>query len=196
MPSAFVGKLDQARLVEVGDVRVAQASNAAEFDAAIATLIADRRNPARCVNDFRSACHQLVSKSRQARKLIVGLDPVGGDVLAFDPAELAHLVEEGFDGDGRFGPGGGREHIDAAHVARLRRHPRHVAAEAGAEREHEKSSLVHSISSSAHTGHAAACGRAASAMFENYPFACSPASFRAPSRRCNTGPRGTTQIAL
>src|SRR5437879_3148404 len=82
---------------------------------------------------------------------IVGIRAVVGDGLPFDPAELAHFVEEWLKGDLLLRACAGREHADAPHVRSRRLRPKRDCASrrtdgnGGA----EKVAPVHWITSSA-----------------------------------------------
>ena len=77
--------------------------------------------------------------------LIVGHGPVVDDVLSFDPAECAHLVEEGLEDDLLLGARAGHEHAHAAQDGWPALRPQRwgVGREAGTDRDTKSVAPVH-----------------------------------------------------
>ncbi len=79
----------------------------------VAWLRGHCRHHRRRIDQLRLARHQFGRKPGQVLMTIVGIGAVVGNGLPFDPAELAHFVEEGFERDLLLRARAGREHTDA-----------------------------------------------------------------------------------
>ena len=103
----------------------------------------------RRIDQFWLARHQFGREPGQPLVLVVGIHTVVGDVLPFDPAQLAHLIEEGLEGDLLLRTRARRQHADAARVGdrRLRQQKGRGSRQAGTQCEQEKSTLSHCITS-------------------------------------------------
>ena len=83
----------------------------------VACFAATAGRRGRRVDQIGLACHHLGSKRWEPLLPVVGICAVVGDVLPFNPAEFAHLVEEGLERNFLLRLRAGGEHADATQAA-------------------------------------------------------------------------------